>query len=173
MVSIERASGWTRQLRLTPISPAGYVLVKMLTAMTLGLASVIAVYVAGIVSGKPSMPAYLWVATGAAVWLGSLVFAAFGLLIGYLLAPENVMQALSFVLVLCAFGGGLFIPLGQLSSTLRTIAQFTPLYGVSQLVHAPLGVGWHPLAAIVNVVVWLAIFSSAAMWRFRSDTGRV
>lgn len=173
MVSIERAAGWSRQLRLTPLSPAAYIITKMLTALVLGLGSVVAVYVVGIIVGKPTMPVPLWVATGFSVWIGSLIFAAFGLFMGYLLPTENVMQVLSFALVLFAFGGGLFIPLSQFPHVLQTIAKFTPLYGLNQLVHAPLvgtGVSW-PWA--VNVVVWLAIFAGGAVWRFRKDTSRV
>ncbi|MHB8296732.1 MAG: ABC transporter permease, partial [Acidimicrobiales bacterium] len=30
MVSVERASGWSRQLRVTPLSPVAYVAIKML-----------------------------------------------------------------------------------------------------------------------------------------------
>jgi ABC-2 type transport system permease protein len=56
---------------------------------------------------------------------------------GYLLPTENVMQNLSFALMLFAFGGGLFIPLSQMSQTLQTIAKFSPLYGLNTLVHAP------------------------------------
>ena len=67
----------------------------------------------GLVTGRPSMPASLWVVTALAVWLGSLLFAAFGLFMGYLLPTENVMQILSFALMLFAFGGGLFVPLSQ------------------------------------------------------------
>src|SRR5712691_2408083 len=36
-VSIERALSWSRQLRLTPLRPAAYILIKLLTAMLLGL----------------------------------------------------------------------------------------------------------------------------------------
>ena len=38
MVSIERAQGWSRQLRLTPLSPVAYIIVKILTALVLGAA---------------------------------------------------------------------------------------------------------------------------------------
>lgn len=173
MVSIERAAGWSRQLRLTPLSPVAYVFIKMLTALVLGLASVLAVYVVGLIAGKPSMPVYLWIATGLCVWIGSLLFAAFGLFMGYLLPTENVMQILSFALVLFAFGGGLFIPLSQMSHGFQTIAKFTPLYGLNQLVHAPLTGDAPGLSAVVNVLVWLAIFTAGAVWRFRRDTARV
>jgi ABC-2 type transport system permease protein len=92
----------------------------------LGAASVLAVYVAGGISDKPSMPLQLWVITALCVWVGSLLFAAFGLFIGYLLPSENVMQIIGIVLTLCSFAGGVFIPLSQFSPTLRTVAQFTP-----------------------------------------------
>jgi ABC-2 type transport system permease protein len=173
MVSIERAAGWSRQLRLTPLTPAAYIVVKMLTAMVLGLASVTVVYVVAGMTGKPTMPGYLWVATALSVWVGSLVFAAFGLFMGYLLPTENVMQFLGFGLMLFAFGGGLFIPLSQYPHILQDIAEYTPLYGLNYLVHAPLlGSGVH-LAWAANAVVWLAIFAGGAVWRFRKDTARV
>jgi ABC-2 type transport system permease protein len=173
MVSIERAAGWSRQLRLTPLSPVAYIVIKVLTAMVLGLASVIAVYAVGGLTGKPSMPMYLWVVTAACVWVGSLVFAAFGLFMGYLLPTENVMQFLGLGLALLSFAGGLFIPLSQFPHAVQTVAEFTPLYGLNQLVHAPLlGVGVQ-LAWVANAVIWLAIFAGGAVWRFRKDTARV
>jgi ABC-2 type transport system permease protein len=173
MVSIERAAGWSRQLRLTPLAPWAYIAIKLLAAMVLGLISVIAVYVLGQLTGKPHMPGYLWFATGAAVWVGSLLFAAFGLFLGFLLPTENVMQFLGLILALLSFAGGLFIPLRQFPHIVATIARGTPLYGLNQLVHAPLlNQGVH-LAWVANVVIWLAIFAGGAIWRFRLDTARV
>ena len=173
MVSIERAAGWSRQLRLTPLSPVAYITIKILTAMILGAASVIVVYAVGRLTGKPSMPGYLWIVTALCVWVGSLVFAAFGLFMGYLLPTENVMQILGFGLMLLSFAGGLFIPLSQFPHILQDLAEFTPLYGLNQLVHAPLlGVGVH-MAWVLNALVWLLIFAGGAVWRFRKATARV
>ena len=173
MVSIERAAGWSRQLRLTPLSPLAYIATKMLTSLVLGLSAVLAVYATGIITGKPAMPTRLWVITALCVWVGSLLFAAFGLFIGYLMPSENVMQIMSFALMLCAFGGGLFIPLNQFSSTLQTMATFTPLYGLNQLVHYPLAGGAMDWGWVLNVAVWLVLFVAGAVWRFRRDTARV
>jgi ABC-2 type transport system permease protein len=173
MVSIERAAGWSRQLRLTPLSPAAYITVKMLTALVLGLCSVVAVFAAGLITHKASMPGYLWIVSGLSVWIGSLVFAAFGLLMGYLLPTENVMQILGLGLAALSFLGGLFTPLNQLPDVVQTIAKFTPLYGLNQLVHAPmLGTGIE-LTWVANAVIWLAIFAGGAAWRMRKDTARV
>jgi ABC-2 type transport system permease protein len=173
MVSIERSAGWSRQLRLTPLSPAAYIAIKMLTALVLGLSSMTAVYIVGGITGKPTMPVYLWIITALCVWIGSLIFAAYGLFMGYLLPTENVMQILSFTLVLFAFASGLFVPLSQFPKLFQQIAQYTPLYGLNQLVHAPfLGGGVH-VAWVANAAIWLAIFAGGAAWRMHKDTARV
>jgi ABC-2 type transport system permease protein len=170
MVSIERSQGWSRQLRLTPLSPAAYIAIKILTALVLGFCSVAAVNIAGIVTHKASMPVGLWIASGFSVWIGSLLFAAFGLFLGYLLPAENVL--LGLILALLSFAGGLFIPISQFAVGVRDVAKWTPLYGLNQLVHTPLlgnGVDW---TWVVNVLAWLAIFAGGAMWRMRKDTAR-
>ena len=171
-VSIERSLGWSRQLRLTPLAPAAYVAVKLTIALVVGLASISAVYAAGILTHKAQMPVHLWVITALIAWIGSLVFAAFGLFMGYVLPGENVMQMLGPGLALLAFLGGLFVPLDK-GSLMEAIAKFTPMYGLNQLVHAPLTGDAVQLLWLVNVVVWLVVFAGGAMWRFRLDTARV
>jgi len=171
-VSIERSLGWSRQLRLTPLAPAAYISVKLVMALVVGAASIVAVFVAGIVTGKAEMPTHLWIETGLIAWVGSLVFAAFGLFMGYVLPGENVMQILGPVLALLAFLGGLFVPLDP-GSVMESIAKLTPMYGLNQLVHAPLTGDQVQVAWVLNVVVWLAVFGIGAMSRFRRDTARV
>ena len=176
MVSIERAQGWSRQLRITPLSPTTYIIIKALTAMILGLASVLAVFIAANLTGVPHMYpgyAYLWFELAAIVWIGSLVFAALGLFIGYLLPSENVMQFLGLVMAVLAFAGGLFYPLKQAAQILQDIAKWTPLYGLNQLVHAPLIGGSFDIMWVVNAVAWFGLFVAGAVWRFRQDTARV
>ena len=172
MVAAERSQGWSRQLRLTPLTSTAYIAVKVLVAMILGAASILVTYAAGALSGA-HMDSHLWLETGLVAWVGSLVFAAFGVFMGYLLPGENVMQLIGPGLALSAFLGGLFVPLDQMGHTFATIAKVTPMYGLSQLVHAPL-TGEDPgAAAVVNVVAWLAVFAGGAAWGFRRDTARI
>jgi ABC-2 type transport system permease protein len=172
-VSVERLSGWSRQLRITPLQPSAYIAIKMATSLVLGLVAILSVYIVAAFTHKPSMPLGLWFATGAAIWIGSLLFTAFGLFIGYLLPSENVMQLIGFALMLFSFGGGLFIPLSQFSHPLRVLATYTPLYGLNQLVHYPLVQGSFNWSWVANLVTWLVIFTVGATWRFRRDTARV
>lgn len=173
MVSIERTLGWSRQLRVTPASPTAYIAIKMLTSLTLAAGAVGAVYLIGAATKQASMPTYLWLITGICVWIGSLLFSALGLFIGYVLPSENVTQIISLVLMPCCFAGGLFIPVSQFSHTYATLAKFTPLYGLNELVHYPL-VGSHlQWLWVLNLAAWLAAFTLGAVWQLRRDTARV
>lgn len=44
---------------------------------------------------RASMPGYLWVVTGLCVWIGSLVFAAFGLFMGTCELPSTAEVAVA------------------------------------------------------------------------------
>jgi ABC-2 type transport system permease protein len=172
-VAVERALGWSRQLRLTPLNPLAYMVTKVLTAMVLGAVSVAIVFLIGALSGAVQMPTYAWIVSGVVAWVCAIVFAAFGLFIGYLVPSENVMQLLGPALALLALMGGIFVPLSQLSQTLQTLSSYTPAYGVGKLARAALLGDGADLGAIVNVVVWTALFGLGAIWRFRRDTARV
>ncbi|MFY0409748.1 ABC transporter permease [Solicola sp. PLA-1-18] len=172
MVSIERAVGWSRQLRLTPLHPLAYVTVKVACAMVMGLVAVVAVFVVGLAFGA-DLPVSTLVACGVLGWVCSALFAAFGLFMGYLLPSENVMQVLGPLLAVLSFAGGLFVPLSQMSQVFADIATYTPVYGVGVIARYPLSQEGTLWTAVLNVVVWTAVFVGGAVWRFRRDTARV
>lgn len=172
MVSVERAAGWSRQLRLTPLKPAAYVAVKLVLAMTIGLVSVIVANAVGAAVGA-QLPVHAWIECALLAWVCALVFAAFGLFMGYLLPSENVMQILGPVLGVLSFAGGLFVQVDQLGHFFATIAKFTPVYGVGEIARYPLTHDGSLWLGVLNVVVWTSVFAAGAIWRFRRDTARV
>jgi ABC-2 type transport system permease protein len=171
MVSIERALGWSRQLRVTPLRPAAYIAIKILVAMLLGLTSVAVVYIIGAIDGVQMAPA-TWVLTGILAWAASLLFASFGLFMGYLLPSENVMQIIGPILAIFSLFGGLFVPLALLPSVMQDIAPYMPTYGVASIARFPLVGGVFDPTWLLSVVVWTAAFAAAAMVLFRRDTRR-
>jgi ABC-2 type transport system permease protein len=171
-VSIERALGWSRQLRLTPLRPAAYIAIKLLTAMLLGFISVAIVYIVGAIDGV-QMTLSTWLLTGALAWAASFVFAAFGLFMGYLLPSENVMQVIGPVLAVFSLFGGLFIPISLLPSAMQDIAPYMPTYGVAAIARFPLVGGDFDPTWLLSVVLWTSAFAVAAMLLFRRDTRRV
>ncbi len=91
--------------------------------------------------------------------------------IGYLVPSENVMQILGPGLAVLSFLGGLFVPLTH-GSGLWHVAVWTPMYGVAEVARAPLTheLPWY---AVVNAVMWFAVFVAGAAWRMAKDTARV
>ena len=172
MVATERALGWSRQLRLTPLSPMAHVATKACVALALGLGSVLAVNAIGILNGKAEMPVHVWVAAGLIAWLGSVVFGAFGLFMGYVLPGENVMQVLGPAMAGLAAIGGLWFPIDS-DSVMGHISAVTPMYGLAELARWPLYGGAPHVGWVLNLVLWLAVFVGGAAWRMSKDTARV
>jgi ABC-2 type transport system permease protein len=171
-VAMERALGWSRQLRLTPLNPVVYILIKTLVALVMGGIAIATVNVVGILVGKADMPAGVWVASAVVALVCTLTFAALGVFVGYVVPGENAMQILGPGLALLSFLGGLFIPLDQYADWVREIAYWTPMYGVAEVARSPLTheLPWY---AIVNAVGWFALFVAGAAWRMSKDTARV
>jgi ABC-2 type transport system permease protein len=172
MVAVERAQGWSRQLRLTPLNPVAYILTKALVALCMGTIAVVVVHVIGKLQGKAEMPTGAWIACIAVTILCSLTFAALGVFVGYVVPSENAMQILGPGLALFSILGGVFYPIDQFSQVVQDIAHWTPMYGVAEVARAPLTheLPWY---ALVNAIGWLAIFVVGAAWRMSKDTARV
>ena len=170
-VATERALGWSRQLRLTPLHPAVYIVMKAIVALVSGAVAVAVVNVVALVQGRAEMPAGRWVSCILLTLACTLVFAALGVCVGYLVPGENAMQILGPGLAVLAFLGNVFIPLTQ-GTLMWHIASWTPMFGVAEVSRAPL-TGELPWYAVVNAVAWLAIFVAGAAWRMSKDTARV
>lgn len=172
MVALERSLGWSRQLRLTPLNPVAYILMKAIVALAMGGLAIAAVNVVGTLQGKAEMPTHVWVASAVVTLFCTLTFAALGVFVGYVVPGENAMQILGPGLALLSFLGGVFIPLDQYSDVVRHIAYWTPMYGVAEVARAPLT---HelPWFALVNAIGWFALFVAGAAWRMSKDTARV
>ena len=109
-----------------------------------------------------------WVETGLLAWAASLVFASFGLFMGYLLPTENVMQVIGPLLAVFALFGGLLVPLALLPSVMQDIAPWMPTYGVASIARFPLvGGGFDPIW-LLSVILWTLAFAAAAVLLFRT-----
>lgn len=175
-ISVERSVGWMRTIALSPLSPAGYLLVKVVSSVVMAGVPVVIVGLLGSVTGAHA-DARVWVVSLLVAWLGAAVFAALGVAMGLAMKPDVVMHMPGLTMTALAFLGNLFIPL---SGPMLTISRYTPLYGVSTLARYPLTGGYSldgvhaGLAGVAaNVVTWFAVFSFLAVRRFSRSTGRL
>ena len=78
----ERQAGWTRQLRISPLSVRAYFRAKVLTGYGMALSSLLVLYISGSLLGV-SLPAGRWLAMTGLIVVGLLPFAALGVLVGH------------------------------------------------------------------------------------------
>jgi ABC-2 type transport system permease protein len=165
----ERQVGWTRQLRVTPLSPAAYLSAKVITAYAAAGASIAALYVAGVTLGV-SIPAGRWVEMTLLIAIGLMPFAALGIFLGHLLNVDSIGPATGGSVTILAFVGGTWFPVT--SGVLRTIGRCVPSFWLVQAAHVALGGSAWGARGFVTVIGWTVVLSVAAAWAYRRDTGR-
>jgi ABC-2 type transport system permease protein len=170
-IAAERAVGWNRQLRISPLSPRTYFRTKVLTAYAMALLSILVLYAAGISLGV-SLSAAQWLKMTALILVGLIPFAALGITLGHMLTPDSIGPAMGGGVSLFALLGGTWFPLGT-HGFLHDVAQFIPSYWLVQASHVALGgKPWSAMAWAV-IAVWTAVCSGLAVRAYRRDTGRV
>ncbi|SNS06285.1 ABC-2 type transport system permease protein [Geodermatophilus saharensis] len=131
-LSFDRASGWLRQLRVTPVPPGSVVAVDVAVGMLLTLPPLLVVALVGrFVNGVRLEPG-AWVALVSVLWLGSAVFVALGLLLGWALEEKAAGGAIGITSVVLAALGGLWVPVEVFPSGLRVVAHALPSYWYAQ-----------------------------------------
>ena len=169
-ISQERKDGWIRQLRLTPLPANAYVVAKVLTSMVTTVPSIAIVFLLGSFYAHVDMPIWKWVVCAVAIWLGTLIFAALAVALGYKLNPDSVQPVTIVVFFFFSIFGGLWFPL---SGALQKFGEFTPTYQIVKITTDVIGTGSVALVNVIGVVAWFAIFAVLATFAVRSTAETV
>lgn len=169
-IAAERTAGWTRQLRITPLSPRTYFRAKVITAYAMAALTLLLLYGAGISLGV-SLPADRWLAMTGLILAGLLPFAALGVLVGHLLTSDSIGPATGGVISVLALVSGTWFPVT--SGFLHDVAQFLPSYWLVQASHVSIGGQAWGAKGWAVVVGWTIVLTALARAAYRRDTGRV
>ena len=137
--------------------------------------ALVAVVILAVVAGaasRPGLSAQAGAEMLAACWLGSLPFAALGILVGLTTTSTSAQPMMVGTILVLNILGGLLVPLKAFPAWLRDIAHVLP--------HLPPGdLGWTAVAHrtfrpvdVAVLVAYGAAFSALAAWRYRSDQAR-
>ncbi|MGW0546671.1 ABC transporter permease [Streptomyces altiplanensis] len=166
-VASDKALGWLRQLRVTPLDPKRVVLGRAISGSVTVLPAVLAVLAAGAVVNGVRLDAWQWAALALLLWLGALPFTLLGLGNGYRLTAQTA----GLVNVACLMGlsllGGLWFPTELFPGRLRALAEYSPAHRFADL-------GWSTTegsapdpVTVAVLCCWLLVFGAYAVVSYR------
>jgi ABC-2 type transport system permease protein len=169
-IAAERQAGWTRQLRITPLTPRGYFRAKVVASYAMATTSLLLLYLAGTILGV-RLTASQWVQMTALILVGLLPFAALGITIGHLMNVDSIGPLTGGLVAILAFLSGTWFPLTH--GFLYDVGQYLPGYWIVQAGHIAIGgKGWTTQGWVV-VIVWTVVLVFLARLAYRRDTQRV
>ncbi len=167
-VAVERAEGWLKLLRVTPLHPFTYLAAKVLMSLVISAASLLLIL--GLGAWKLGLDQSLAVRSleFTSLLLGSIPFTMFGLALGYLVNPKSVDSIAGLAIPIALFTCGLPLPVSQV---VQDAIAYSPFYHYGQLVLWSAGLpndGYFWLH-----VVWLlwtsCAFAFLANWAYQRD----
>jgi ABC-2 type transport system permease protein len=168
-MSGERASGWARQLRVTPIPAWSYVVTKVTAAMLVILPVLFLVEVVGAAFGGVHLSPGMWFELSALLWVTALPLAVLGVFVGFVVNTETAFPVVTALMFVLGYFGGLFNPVSKMPGALQAAANFLPNFHHAALAlalldgHSPGFEHWLVLAA------YTSILSLAILWKHRAE----
>jgi ABC-2 type transport system permease protein len=168
----ERALGWNRQLRITPLSGAGYLVTKIAAALAVAAISIVLVFAVSMVALHATLPVGGWVLAGVSLWLGIVPFALIAILIGQFAKPEFAQPLFMAVFFGMAILGGLWVPLQIMPAWVSNVAQIVPSYWLNKLGQMGAAGSGDAMTPMIVLVVWSLALGALIVWRYRRDAAR-
>lgn len=166
----ERANGWMRQLRVSPISAPRWFGAKLIQGVLLIIPGFALMIALGFGYGHVHLAAARVGVLAAVLVLGAIPFCALGLVIGLLFDGQTAQVAQMLAMLVMAFLGGIFIAWNNLPHAMQIVGEVLPSYHLAQL-------GWNAVAGrplgvshVVMLAAWAAVLALIATWRWRQES---
>jgi len=170
-IAAERAVGWTRQLRITPLPTWSYFAAKIFCGYMMAILSMVVLFAAGSFTGV-RLDAVQWLTMSGLLLVGLIPFSVMGIMFGHLLKLDSLGPAIGGVTSLFALLGGAYSPLVT-SGFLFTLVKFLPSYWLVQAGRTTLRGGGWPLEGWLVIAVWTLVLSVLAVRVYQRDTKRI
>jgi ABC-2 type transport system permease protein len=152
----DRANGWLRQLRVTPLRASAAVAAKIAVAMSFVLPAIALVAAAGALIDDVTLDWAQWVGLVGGMWLATAPLTALGALIGLAFSAEGAQGATTLAFIVLWLLGGIFTPVSNLPDVLAAVAKALPSYGVVQVGDSLAGGASIPASAVTVLAAWTA-----------------
>ncbi len=111
------------------------------------------------------LPLWQWIVIAVVIWLGSTIFAALAVAIGYRYPPDQAQPITLSLYLVFSILGGIWFPFTGL---LGNISKGTPTFEAINISTDVIGNKSVPAYLAIGLVAWLGIFAGLAVLSVRS-----
>jgi ABC-2 type transport system permease protein len=162
IIAAERSSGWTRQMRITPLSTGAYFAAKVLNAYLRALLTIALMCLAGTALGV-RLSAVEWLTVIGLLLVGLVPFTVLGILLGHLIGPDSSPLAVGGLVTLFSLLGGVYGFQVATSGPLFQFIKALPSYWLVQAGKTALGHGDWPAEGWIVIAAWTIVLTIIAV----------
>lgn len=164
-ISMERAQGWLELKQASPMPRLAYLAAKIVNAAVFALIIEIVLIVLALTLGGAHVTAIQAARLIGVVLLGSVPFAAMGLLVSVLVPANSAPGIINLIYLPMSFASGFWMPVTMLPHWLQTIAPALPTYHLAQLALSVIGMAQPGLMSThVQVLAGYTLVLFGAAW---------
>jgi ABC-2 type transport system permease protein len=171
VIAADRSTGWTRQMRITPLTVGTYFGARVLNGYLRAVLTIVLVGLAGTALGV-RLSATEWVTVVGLLLVGLIPFAVLGILLGHLLKADSSAVAMGGIVTLFALLGGVYGFQIAKSGPMFQVIKAIPSYWLVQAAKAAIGHGGWPAEGWIVIAVWTLLLAALAVFVYQRDTHR-
>jgi ABC-2 type transport system permease protein len=171
-IAVDRSNGWTRQMRITPLTARDYFGAKVLVGFLVALLALALMALSGSAMGV-RLSASEWLTVLGLMLVGLVPLTVLGILLGHLLTPDSLAPAVGGTIMVLALLGGAYGFLIATSGPLFEVIKGLPSYWLVQAGKTALAGGGWPAEGWIVIVAWTVVLAPIAVMVYRRDTSRV
>ena len=167
-----REMHWSTYLRTLPSGPAPLLVAQLSAAVIFAMLATGLLWAFAIATTPISFTAGQAARVAAALALGSIPFAGFGIAIGYSVKARSAVPVANLIYLPLTFAGGLWVPPHKLPESAQQISPYLPTRMFGEIAWAAVDGRAAPPAAAGGLAAYGAAFLAFAAWRYRREERR-
>ena len=172
VIAADRAAGWTRQMRITPLKVGAYFRAKVFCGYLRALLTMVLLGLAGTALGV-RLSAREWLTVVGLLLVGLIPFAVLGVMLGHLISSDAMAPSVGGIVTLFCLLGGVYGFQIAKSGPMFEVIKGLPSFWLAQAGKAVDGGGGWPAEAWIVLAAWTAALIPLAVLAYRRDTSRV
>ncbi|MGP7818089.1 ABC transporter permease [Niallia sp. 01092] len=124
----EQTQGWTRFIKISPLSTGVYFAAKMVAQTLIHVFSIVVIFLAGVLINGVELSLFQWMMCGVWIIFGSFPFLGIGTLVGTMKKVETASGISNLIYMVLAIMGGMWMPIDIFPKLMQAIAKWLPSY---------------------------------------------